>query len=62
MSKYEKFRKKQRDYEDEYYDGEYDNKKKHSRKREQKKVKYFDDYETYESNHKFDNRTQKFRY
>ena len=62
MSKYEKFRKKQRDYEDSYYDDEYDNKQKNSHKRENKKSKYFDDYETYESHYRFDNRTQKFRY
>ena len=42
MSKYvEKFRKKQRDYEDSYYEDSDGSKNKHSRKREQKKMKYF---------------------
>ena len=62
MSKYEKFRKKQRDYEDSYYDDEFDNKKKQSHKREKKKNKYFDEFETYEAQNRFDNRSQKFRY
>ena len=62
MSKYvEKFRKKQKDYEDSYYEDSDGSKNKHSRKREQKKMKYFDEYESYESHQRYNPRSQKFR-
>jgi hypothetical protein len=52
-----KFRKK--DYDDEeYFDKEYKDKK---RKKDQRKSKYFDEYDSYEAHHRFNNKSQKFR-
>ena len=58
------FKKSRRD--GDYY-GEYDeysdnNSKKQSRKKENRRSKYFDEIETYESHSKFNFKTQKYRY
>lgn len=58
MSKYvQKFRKK--DYGDEEYsEREYKDKK---RKKDQRKLKYYDEYESYEAHHRYNPKSQKFR-
>ena len=59
MSKFvPKFRK---DYDDEEYsDNEYKS-KKDSKKKNQRKIKYYDEFESYEARHRYNNKPQKMR-
>jgi hypothetical protein len=49
-----------RDYEDDYLDKQ--SEKKKDRKKQKTKVKYFDEFESYESRRQYDNKSQRFRY
>lgn len=49
-----------RDYDDEEQT-EYRQKKK-VRKKEKRKAKYFDEFDSYEAHHKYDYKSQKYRY
>ena len=56
------YKQKSRDYGYDEFDDVKDYDKKKSRKKEHRKPKYFDEYESYEASHKFDYKSQKFRY
>jgi hypothetical protein len=49
-----------RDYEDDYLDKQ--SEKKKDRKKQKTKVKYFDEFDSYESRRQYDNKSQRFRY
>lgn len=54
-----KFRKGSYDDDNYYSQEEYSEKKK--RKDKQRKPKYYDEFESYEAHHRFNNKSQKFR-
>ena len=62
MSKTFRQSRRDKDYFDssEYSDQEYKSKKQ-TRKKENRKQKYFDEYESYEAHHLFNQKSQKFR-
>ena len=59
MSKFvPKFRK---NYDDEEYSANEYKQKKDSKKKNQRKMKYYDEFESFEAHHRFNNKSQKFR-
>ena len=59
MSKFvPKFRK---NYDDEEYSGNEYKQKKDSKKKNQRKIKYYDEFESFEAHHRYNNKSQKFR-